>query len=116
MTEKTIYILYEQGDTQRVTDFYNPTEEQPTPPVPPAGLYAPQAGFGKVWRETPGVRERLGWATSPEATPTDAAAQYFEQGLMVDAGQAEQRLDALYNAGGLSGLIDHWALYDYPGH
>jgi hypothetical protein len=27
-------------------------------------------GFGKVWREQPGVRERLGWATQPEKPVT----------------------------------------------
>jgi hypothetical protein len=115
VTEKTIYILYEAGDTQRVTDFYNPAEPQPAPLSPPPGLYEPQAGFGKAWRETPGARERLGWATAPEATPLDAKAQYFEQGLMVDAGQAEQHIYALYNGSGLSGLVDHWTRYDYPG-
>jgi hypothetical protein len=35
---------------------------------PPAGsgFYQPKRGFGRVWREQPGVRERLGWATDPE--------------------------------------------------
>lgn len=34
--------------------------------TPPAGLYQPVRGFGLVWREEIGVRERLGWALSPE--------------------------------------------------
>jgi len=37
---------------------------------PPDGLYAPQSGFGLVWRgdvtESPGFREVLGWALAPE--------------------------------------------------
>ncbi len=31
--------------------------------IPPDGLYQPEYGFGKVWREQAGVRELLGWAT-----------------------------------------------------
>lgn len=31
--------------------------------VPPDGLYQPEYGFGKVWREVAGVRDLLGWAT-----------------------------------------------------
>lgn len=34
--------------------------------VPPAGLLQPERGFGKLWREAPGVREQLGWAVTPE--------------------------------------------------
>ncbi|NDJ36680.1 MAG: hypothetical protein GYB64_18665 [Chloroflexi bacterium] len=34
--------------------------------VPPEGFIDPERGFGKAWRETPGVRERLGWATGGE--------------------------------------------------
>ncbi len=34
---------------------------------PPNGaLFQPRRGFGKLWRETPGLREALGWATTPE--------------------------------------------------
>jgi len=34
--------------------------------VPPVGLYQPVRGFGLVWREEPGVRDRLGWAVDRE--------------------------------------------------
>ena len=34
--------------------------------VPPPGLSQPIRGFGMIWRNNPRVRERLGWATSPE--------------------------------------------------
>jgi hypothetical protein len=37
---------------------------------PPEGLYAPESGFGLVWRgdvsQSPGYRESLGWALEPE--------------------------------------------------
>ncbi|HNP73961.1 MAG TPA: hypothetical protein PKK15_22785 [Kouleothrix sp.] len=41
--------------------------------TPPGSLLEPQRGFGKVWREHPEVRARLGWAFAPESP---AAADY----------------------------------------
>jgi hypothetical protein len=39
-------------------------------PAPPQGLYAPESGFGLVWRGdvngSPGYRQALGWALEPE--------------------------------------------------
>jgi len=34
--------------------------------VPPDGRYQPQRGFGKLWRESPGLRDALGWGVTPE--------------------------------------------------
>lgn len=34
--------------------------------TPPSGLYQPVRGFGKVWRENSWLREKLGWAVTPE--------------------------------------------------
>jgi hypothetical protein len=34
--------------------------------VPPTGLFQPERGFGKLWRERPELRNALGWALSPE--------------------------------------------------
>ncbi|MDW8300656.1 MAG: hypothetical protein RML95_15095, partial [Anaerolineae bacterium] len=35
--------------------------------MPPSeNLFQPRRGFGKLWRTTPGLREALGWATTPE--------------------------------------------------
>ena len=34
--------------------------------TPPAGHYQPERGFGLLWCEQPGIRDRLGWAVSPE--------------------------------------------------
>ncbi|HEU5087339.1 MAG TPA: hypothetical protein VFT99_07830, partial [Roseiflexaceae bacterium] len=49
---------------------------------PPPGLRTPQRGFGKVWREHPAVRERLGWATQPERSET-AYISDFSGGALV---------------------------------
>jgi hypothetical protein len=32
----------------------------------PDGMYVPRRGFGKLWRETSGLRDALGWAVTPE--------------------------------------------------
>ncbi len=42
--------------------------------VPPEGLSQPRRGFGMVWRDTPTVRDRLGWATGEE-TPFSTTYQ-----------------------------------------
>lgn len=50
------------GDTWRDGDSpYDPAI------IPPADLYQPVRGFGKVWRERPGVRETFGWAMGEES-------------------------------------------------
>jgi hypothetical protein len=43
--------------------------------VPPDGYYEPERGFGSVWRERLGVRDRLGWAVAQEAEVEDGAFQ-----------------------------------------
>src|SRR5258707_2231051 len=56
------------GTWQTYPDAFN--EGQPeidpnlTPPSPT--LYQPRRGFGKLWRETAGLRDSLGWATTPQ--------------------------------------------------
>jgi hypothetical protein len=51
--------------------FVGQPEDDPTI-VPPPGFFQPRRGFGLVWRTgyvspTAVVRDRLGWATDPEA-------------------------------------------------
>ncbi len=68
--EDWIYVLYDDGlqpAYQIFLDEWNEGEPEFDPSiVPPAGLYQPVRGFGLVWREQPGVRERLGWAVDRE--------------------------------------------------
>jgi Tol biopolymer transport system component len=67
--------------------------------VPPADLYQPRRGFGKVWRNVSGLRDSLGWATTPEfelaSAYTYIAGGYVENGAYV-AGPGEHRLTTLY--------------------
>ncbi len=48
--------------------------------VPPEGLYQPKRGFGLIWREKEGVRDRLGWALTPEFVATLNRAGPFGAG------------------------------------
>lgn len=50
--------------------------------IPPAGFLQPVRGFGFVWRNNQGIRDRLGWALGGEQ-PYDATLQPFERGFMI---------------------------------
>ena len=79
----TVLVLYKDGTFARFDDTW--TEDQPIDDpliTPPTGLYQPVRGFGKVWREAPDVRDRLGWATAPEQG-SDGAYQRFNYGTMI---------------------------------
>lgn len=80
------------GDTWRDGD---PSDDPAI--VPPNGLYQPVRGFGKVWRERPGVREALGWATAEEAG-FNAIIQEFPGGDVWQDGE-QKRLVILWNNG-----------------
>ncbi len=57
-------------------DPYLPGEPENDPNiVPPDGLQQPQRGFGKLWREVPGLRDRIGWAIGSEV-PFTMTFQY----------------------------------------
>jgi hypothetical protein len=81
-----IYALFD--DTQRYIRFDDTFVAGADPVtgslVPPAGLFQPSGGIGKVWREATaiGVRDRLGWATTPEASGM-GSIETFQRGFMV---------------------------------
>lgn len=80
------YVFYEGEDAQGFQTFDwvleitlkpGASEENRVGEDPPPGLYEPVSGFGMVWRGEiewvrADVRERLGWATAPEAGFTTA--------------------------------------------
>ena len=69
--------------------------------TPPADRYEPQRGFGKVWREHPEIRERLGWAIAWEQ-PGTAISQDSHFGLMLSLPYLDpSTLYALANGDGL---------------
>ncbi|GAB4554402.1 MAG: hypothetical protein OHK0023_24480 [Anaerolineae bacterium] len=51
--------------------------------IPPSEtLYQPRRGFGKLWRTTPGLRDLLGWATTPEFALN--TAYVYQPGGVID--------------------------------
>jgi hypothetical protein len=67
-----IYVLFSDGQSpawQAYEDLFDEGEDPESDPTiePPEGRYQPIRGFGMVWREQPGVRERLGWAVDTES-------------------------------------------------
>jgi len=69
--ENWIYVLFDDGAQPAFKVFLDEWGEgkpESDPDIaPPAGLYQPVRGFGLVWREETGVRDRLGWAVDEEA-------------------------------------------------
>jgi hypothetical protein len=56
-----------QGNFSIYNDTWTPGEFSFDPDLtPPDGYFQPVDRLGKVWREQPGVRNTLGWATAPE--------------------------------------------------
>ena len=67
--EDHIYVLFDNAhpNWKGFVDRWEEGDPESDPNiVPPEGLYQPVRGFGLIWREEPGVRDQLGWATGPE--------------------------------------------------
>jgi len=95
-----IYVLFTgDGGTGRWSVYPDTWQEGEPPSDPslaaPAGLYQPARGFGKVWREQPGVREGLGWALGQERG-SQGLHQPFEGGRVFIV--ENRRLFALVDA------------------
>jgi hypothetical protein len=83
----TIYVFLQSGphDVYGTWMEFNDTwqEGEPVPTVEgttPDGGYIPVRGFGKLWANNPALRQKLGYATEPEAT-VGAVWQPFEHGI-----------------------------------
>jgi hypothetical protein len=89
-SQAVIYAVFDNGTYQRFNDtFTDGVDPESGGEAPPGGLIEPVRGFGKVWRENPGVRGGLGWATSPENS-TPAQVALFERGEMVSVAMVGQ--------------------------
>jgi hypothetical protein len=88
--QPVIYVLFNNGTYQRLSDtFVDGVDPSSTGQTPPEGFSEPVRGFGKVWRDTPGVREGIGWASSGEIASA-AQVQLFERGEMLALTQLGQ--------------------------
>ncbi len=85
-----IYVLFNNGTYQRFNDTWTDgVDPSSSGAVAPEGMSEPVRGFGKVWRESSGVRDTLGWATSGE-NGGSVSIQLFERGEMLAVSQAGQ--------------------------
>lgn len=73
-----IIVLFADGNSPHwriYTDNWDEGDLIDDPTItPPSGWYQPVRGFGLLWREETGIRDRLGWATELE-TAFGAAVQ-----------------------------------------
>jgi hypothetical protein len=82
VTQRQILVFYNDGKYEQYQDTWMEGQPESDPSiVPPSGLYQPIRGFGKVWRESTGVRDRLGWATVPEQGFDTFWQQRFQESL-----------------------------------
>lgn len=99
----TVYVLYQDGTYQTFPDTYDPNlDPESGGEQPPDGFFAPVRGFGKIWREQPGVRDRLGWATNGEAGGA-TSLQSFISGRMIAAQMRGDMLTLIYAGDASSG-------------
>jgi hypothetical protein len=81
---RQIYMLQREGQTWSAhADTWQPGQRvavDATPPPP--GAMVPAGGFGMVWRSTPEIKSRLGWAVY-EPRGSGGSIQMFEHGLIV---------------------------------
>ncbi len=91
-----------QGDWQIFEDTFAEGEaEFDLEIVPPEGMLQPERGFGKLWRENPGLREALGWAVTPEfgfvtAYEYHAGGTLDADGQWTDSGNGYHVITSLY--------------------
>ena len=90
-----IYVLYPTNEWEVYQDGWQDGEDVDDL-TPPAGVYAPTKGFGKLWRESPAVRSGLEWGSLARTTDVDGAVQQFERGLMLFNGLESKQIYILY--------------------
>ncbi len=89
---RQIWVLTTAEDGTQVWQVYNDTFEEGMMErdpaiVPPVGgnRTQPERGFGKLWRETPQLREQLGWAIGNELGYT-TRYEYIAGGIVNEQG------------------------------
>jgi hypothetical protein len=80
---RQIYVLSRDGNTWSVhPDTWRPGDKVAVDTAPPPGALVPAGGFGTVWRNTPEIKSRLGWAVY-EPRGSGGSIQVFEHGMVV---------------------------------
>lgn len=89
-----IWVLTINDENQGVWSVYEDTfiegEAEVDPEIiPPEGLFQPERGFGKLWRENPEVRDAVGWAVEIELGHT-TKYEYHAGGSVNEDNEYEQ--------------------------
>lgn len=80
---REIYVLRREGNTWSVhQDTWRAGDPITVDVAPPPGAMVPAAGFGSIWRSTPEIKTRLGWAVY-EPRGSGGMIQAYEHGLVV---------------------------------
>ncbi len=69
--QEQIWVMYDNGQGSGQWQVYENTYKDGEPAsdpsiVPPDGKYQPVRGFGKLWREHPEIKDKLGFGITPE--------------------------------------------------
>lgn len=89
------YALFTDNSWLPVNERWD-GQSVPSRGEPPAGLRAPERGFGYAWAVRDDFFQRLGWATDQERGFC-AIIQNFERGFMLQSSDVEFCQDNLYN-------------------
>jgi hypothetical protein len=84
---QVLVLIYERNGSvsyRLLEDTWRAGDPVNTGLTPPSGLYEPNRGFGKVWREYPEIRSAIGWALENER-PATISFQTFERGALLRA-------------------------------
>lgn len=80
---RVIYVLLDDQTYTRADDLFDPnTDPASVGYRPPTGLFEPVNALGKLWRETPELKDRIGFGLEPE-TQVETEMQMFEYGEMI---------------------------------
>jgi len=91
----TVYVLFSDGSWIEIPDKWDGYSTAGRG-EPPAGLRAPERGFGWVWGTRNDVFNRLGWALDQEKGFC-TAVQPMERGFIFQSNRVQSCQDGLYN-------------------
>ncbi len=83
-TNRRIWAYLSYGSYEIYSDTWTEADgDTPAGMSAPEGKYLPRRGFGKVWRDDPGLRSRIGYAIEQYEQARTATVQRFDNGWMV---------------------------------
>jgi hypothetical protein len=78
-----VYVALDDSTYVRYGDTYDPLNGPSSTEESPEGLFAPTGALAKIWRNTDGLKERIGFGTAQEVLSEGSQMQMFVYGEMV---------------------------------